>query len=409
MGDCGISWHTHDPGVVLTHLAVAIADGADCLSKLAVLRNQEELFGPVASHPTAWRAVEAVAAVELAAIDTARATARERIWAAGGAPASVTLDFDATLVDAHSEKQCAKPTYKRGFGFHPLGVWCEETTEFLAGMLRSGNAGANNAADHVKMLDAALAQLPAEWRSGHAPGDHRDAVLHPILARADSAGATHGFVDALVARNIGFSIGFDVDGRVRDALMLVQEEDWERAVEADGRVRRGAWVTELTDLVDLSTWPAGVRLICRRERPHPGAQLSLFDTSEGFRHTCFLTGSAGEPPPLELRQRRHARVEDRIRCAKACGLRNFPFEDFVRNEARLAMVMVAQDLLAWTAMLCLDGALARAEPATLRYQLLHVAARLARRGRDLHLRIDETWPWRDQLDAAFGRLRTALC
>jgi hypothetical protein len=409
MGDCGISWHTHDPGVVLTHLAVAIADGADCLSKLAVLRNQEELFGPVASHPTAWRAVEAVAAVELAAIDTARATARERIWAAGGAPASVTLDFDATLVDAHSEKQCAKPTYKRGFGFHPLGVWCEETTEFLAGMLRSGNAGANNAADHVKMLDAALAQLPAEWRAGHAPGDHRDAVLHPILARADSAGATHGFVDALVARNIGFSIGFDIDGRVRDALMLVQEEDWERAVEADGRVRRGAWVTELTDLVDLGTWPAGVRLICRRERPHPGAQLSLFDTSEGFRHTCFLTGSAGEPPPLELRQRRHARVEDRIRCAKACGLRNFPFEDFVRNEAWLAMVTVAQDLLAWTAMLCLDGALARAEPATLRYQLLHVAARLARRGRDLHLRIDETWPWRDQLDAAFGRLRTALC
>ena len=409
MGDCGISWHTHDPGVVLTHMAVAIADGADCLSKLAVLRNQEALFGPVASHATAWRAVEAVAAAELRGIDVARAGARERVWAAGGAPSSVTLDFDATLVDAHSEKQCAKPTYKRGFGFHPLGVWCEETTEFLAGMLRSGNAGANNAADHVKMLDAALAQLPAEWRAGHAPGDHRDAVLHPILARADSAGATHGFVDALVARNIGFSIGFDVDGRVRDALMLVQEEDWAQAVEADGRVRRGAWVTELTGLVDLGTWPPGVRLICRRERPHPGAQLSLFDTSEGFRHTCFLTGSAGEPPPLELRQRRHARVEDRIRCAKASGLRNFPFEDFVRNEAWLAMVTVAQDLLAWTAMLCLDGALARAEPATLRYQLLHVAARLARRGRDLHLRIDETWPWRDQLDAAFGRLRTALC
>ncbi|MEW6477804.1 MAG: IS1380 family transposase [Actinomycetota bacterium] len=409
MGDCGISWHTHDPGVVLTHLAVAIADGADCLSKLAVLRNQEALFGPVASHPTAWRAVEAVAAVELAAIDRARATARERIWAAGGAPASVTLDFDATLVEAHSDKQCAMPTYKRGFGFHPLGVWCDETREFLAGMLRSGNAGANTAADHVKMLDAALAQLPPAWRAGHAPGDDPAAVAHPVLVRADSAGATHGFVDALVARNIGFSIGFDVDGRVRDALMLVQEEDWEPAVEADGRLRRGAWVTELTGLVDLGTWPPGVRLICRRERPHPGAQLSLFDTSEGFRHTCFLTPSAGEPPPLELRQRRHARVEDRIRCAKASGLRNFPFEDFVRNEAWLAMVMVAQDLLAWTATLCLDGALARAEPATLRYQILHVAARLARRGRDLHLRIDETWPWRHQLDAAFGRLRTALC
>jgi len=262
MGDCGIRWHTHDPGVVLTHLAVAIADGADCLSKLAVLRDQEGLFGPVASHPTAWRAVEAVTSRELRGIDVSRAAARERVWAAGGAPATVTLDFDATLVDAHSEKQDAKPTYKRGFGFHPLGVWCDETTEFLAGMLRPGNAGANVAADHVKMLDAAVAQLPPEWRAGHRRGDDPAAVLHPILVRADSAGATHGFVDALVERNIGFSIGFDVDGRVRDALMLVQEEDWAPAVEADGRVRPGAWVTELTKLADLRTWPAGRRARC---------------------------------------------------------------------------------------------------------------------------------------------------
>jgi hypothetical protein len=304
MGDCGIAWHTHDPGVVLTHLAVAIADGADCLSKLAVLRTQEALFGPVASHASAWRAVEAVTSVELTGIDAARAAARARIWAAGGAPATVTLDFDATLLDAYSEKQDAAPTYKRGFGFHPLGVWCDETTEALAVMLRPGNAGANSAADHVKMLDAALAQLPPEWRAGHAPGDDPAAVLHPILVRADSAGATHGFVDALVARNIDFSIGFDVDGRVRDALMMVQEEDWVPAVEADGSRRPGAWVTELTHLADLGTWPAGARLVCRRERPHPGAQLSLFDTSEGFRHTCFLRlgrsaaapGAAPAPP-----------------------------------------------------------------------------------------------------------------
>lgn len=409
MGDCGIAWRTHDPGVVLTHLAVAIADGADCLSQLAVLRDQEALFGPVASHATAWRAIEAVTSRELRGIDAARAEARARIWAAGGAPATTTLDFDATLLDAYSDKQDAAPTYKRGFGFHPLGVWCDETTEPLAMMLRPGNAGANNAADHVRVLDAALAQLPPEWRAGHRPGDDPAAVVHPILARADSAGATHAFVDALVGRNIHYSIGFDVDGRVRDALLLVQEEDWAQAVEADGRPRPGAWVTELTGLVDLSTWPPGARLVCRRERPHPGAQLSLFDMSEGFRHTCFLTGSAGEPPALELRQRRHARVEDRIRCAKATGLRNLPFEDFVRNEAWLAMTMAAQDLLAWTAMVCLDGALARAEPATVRYQLLHVAARIARRGRDLYLRIDETWPWRDQLDTAFSRLRTALC
>lgn len=409
MADCGIAWHTHDPGVVLTHMAVAIADGADCLSKLAVLRNQEALFGPVASHATAWRAMEAVTAAELRGIDVARAGARSRVWAAGGAPSTVTLDFDATLVDAHSDKQDAAPTYKRGFGFHPLGVWCDETGEALAAMLRPGNAGANTAADHIRMLDAALAQLPPAWRAGHCVGDDPAAVVHPIVARADSAGATHGFVDALVERNIGFSIGFDVDGRVHDALMLAQEEDWVPAVEGDGGPRPGAWVTELTALADLRTWPVGARLICRRERPHPGAQLSLFDIGTGFRHTCFLTASSGEVAPLELRQRRHARVEDRIRAAKASGLRNFPFEDFVRNEAWLALVLIAQDLLAWTARVCLDGAMAKAEPATLRYQLLHVGARLARRGRGLHLRIDSAWPWRDPLDAAFGRMRAALC
>ncbi|MGH9189864.1 MAG: IS1380 family transposase [Acidimicrobiales bacterium] len=409
MGDCGIDWHTHDPGVVLTHMAVAIADGADCLSHLAVLRNQAELFGPVASQATAWRAVQAVASPELRTIPVARAKARERVWASGGAPESVTLDFDATLVNAYSDKQDATPNYKKGFGFHPLGVWCDETNEALAAMLRPGNAGANTAADHIAMLDAALAQLPADWQAGHHSGDEAAAMVHPILARADSAGATHDFVDALVERNIGYSIGFDVDGRVRSALMLAQEEDWVPAVETDGSNRPGAWVIELSDLADLGTWPEQSRLICRRERPHPGAQLSLFDIGEGFRHTCFITDSVGEPATLELRQRGHARVEDRIRGAKDCGLRNFPFEDFVRNQAWLVMVLIAQDLLAWTANVCLTGALAKAEPATLRYKILHVAARLARRGRDLHLRIDENWPWRNQLDAAFGRLRAALC
>jgi len=408
MADCGISWHTHDPGVVLTHLAVAIADGADCLSDLAVLRNQPGLFGPVASQATAWRAVQAVTSQQLRAIPVARAGARARVWESGGAPEFVTLDFDATLVDAHSDKQDAGPTYKRGFGFHPLGVWCDETGEALAAMLRPGNAGANTASDHIAMLDAAIAQLPPEWQAGHHPGDEVTDVVHPILARADSAGATHGFVDALVEANIGYSIGFDVDGRVRNALMLAQEEDWVPAIEADGSRRPGAWVIELTSLVDLGTWPEDTRLICRRERPHPGAQLSLFDIGSGFRHTCFITDSPGNVAALELRQRGHARVEDRIRAAKACGLRNFPFEDFVRNQAWLAMVLIAQDLLAWTSEICFDGALAKAEPATLRYRILHVAARLARRGRDLYLRIDENWPWRDQIDEAFGRLRAAL-
>ncbi|MGH8974593.1 MAG: IS1380 family transposase [Acidimicrobiia bacterium] len=409
MADCGISWRDHDPGVVLSHLAVAIADGADCLSSMRVLSDQEALFGPVASYATSWRAVEAVASSELRRIAVARATARAFVWAVGGAPERVTIDIDATLVDAHSDKQDAAPTYKKGFGFHPIGAWCDETGELLAGMLRPGNAGANTAADHVRVLDEALAQLPAAYQAGHRPGDDASAVRHPIVVRTDSAGATHGFVDALRARNIGFSVGFDVDGRVRDALLLAQEEDWEQAVEADGRARKGAWATELTGLADISSWPEGSRLLCRRERPHPGAQLSLFDTGEGSRHTCVLTDQEGEVPARELAHRLHARVEDRIRVAKDSGLRNLPFEDFVRNQAWFALVMVAQDLFAWAAMVCWDDAHKKAEPATLRYRLLHVAARLVRRGRDLHLRIDQTWPWRDALEGAFARLRAALC
>ena len=289
---------------MLTHLAVAIADGADCLSQLAVLRDQEALFGPVASYATAWRAVQAVASVELRGIDVARASARAAVWAAGGAPEAVTLDFDATLVDAHSDKQDATPTYKRGSG--PIPSACGATRRARPWPPCCAPArGGHTAAHHVKMLDAALAQLPPEWRAGHGRGDEAAAVLRPILARADSAGATHGFVDTLVERNIGYSIGFDVDNRVRNALLLAQEEDW-CPPSATAASARG-----MGDRAQRSgrpgTWPASSRLICRRERPHPGAQLSLFDTNEGFRHTCFLTDSAGEPPTLELRQRRHAR------------------------------------------------------------------------------------------------------
>jgi hypothetical protein len=272
MADCGISWHTHDPGVVLTHLAVAIADGADCLSDMAVLKEQSELFGPVASVPTAWRSLQATTSEELRAIPKAIATAREVIWSLSP-PENLVLDFDATLVTAHSEKQDAGPTYKGGFGFHPFGVWCDTTSEPLAAMLRPGNAGANDTDDHLELLDQAILSLPAEYRAGHEEGDDPKEVLHEILVRADSAAASRRFCGALSDANIDFSIGFRVNGQVRDALLLVQEEDWVAAIEKDGTCRKGAWVYELTDLVDLRKWPADTRLICRRECPHPGAQL----------------------------------------------------------------------------------------------------------------------------------------
>ncbi len=409
MGECGISWHTHDPGVVLTHLGVAIANGADCLADFAALGEQDELFGPVASLATAWRAIEAVASTELRGIACALASARARVWDAAEGLEVVTLDFDATLVTSHSEKQDAAPTYKRGFGFHPLGVWCDETNECLTAILRAGNAGSNDAADHVQCLNQAIAALPEVYQAGHHDGDDPARVACPILVRADSAGATHRFIDELEARNIEFSVGYRIDQRVRDALELVQEEDWERAINTDGTPRCDAYVIELTDLVDLTTWGPGIRLICRRERPHQGAQLSVFDTIEGWRHTCHITNTTGHRiAGLELRHRGHARVEDRIRNWKDCGLGNLPFEDFVRNQAWLAASIIATNLLAWTQLVCLDGDLAKAEPKTLRYRLLHVAARLATRGRQLHLRIDNTWPWRHELLTAFQRLRHAL-
>jgi hypothetical protein len=410
MAECGISWHTHDPGVVLTHLAVAIADGADCLADFAGLREQSELFGPVASIATAWRAVEATAAFELRAIPAAVAAARATVWAASPPGDSLVLDFDATLQNAYSDKQDAAATYKKGFGFFPLGVWCDTTAEPLAAMLRPGNAGANDADDHVELLHRALSALPEEYQVGHFAGDDRDWVTHPILVRADSAGASHGFVEAIVAANCDFSIGYPIDQRVRDALVLVQEEDWIQAREADGSVRDGAWVTELTEFIDLSSWSESARLIMRRERPHPGAQLTLFDTSEGFRHTCFITNTEGDDTTdaLELRHREHARVEDRIRNWKDCGLANLPFESFVRNEAWVATSLIAGALLAWSQMTCFEGALAKAEPKTMRYRVLQVAALLVRHGRGLILRLDQTWPWTNDLCEAFAKLRAAF-
>jgi hypothetical protein len=321
----------------------------------------------------------------------------------------LVLDFDATLVNAYTEKQDATPTYKKGFGFFPLAVWCDTTNEPLAALLRPGRAGANDADDHVELFDRALSGLPEEYQTGHFEEDDPALVTHPILIRADSAGATHRFVDTVAGANCDFSIGFPIDQGVRDALVLVQEEHWVRAKETDGSVRDGAWVAELTELIPLAAWPEHTRLLVRRERPHPGAQLTLFDTQEGLRHTCFITNTEGaDIAALELGHRGHARVEDRIRNWKDCGLSNLPFDSFVRNEAWVATSLIAGALLAWSQMLCFEGALAKAEPKTMRYRVLHVAALLVRRGRGLILRLDATWPWANDLSDAFVNLRAAI-
>jgi len=352
----------HDRGRVLRDLALTLADGGDCLADLGALREQPELFGPVASAPTAWRAVAACAEHGLLdGLRSARAAARAAAWRAGAAPGEIVLDFDSHLVTSHSDKQQAAPTWKRGFGFHPLLCYLDAGSEALAGVLREGSAGANTASDHVEVLGLALEQIPA---------DHLD---RPMLVRSDSAGASHDFAGACRETAIRFSLGFPITEAVRTAITDTAESAWQPAMLQDGEPREGAAVCELSARVELSGWPEGTRLICRRERPHPGAQLSFTD-HEGHRFQCLITDQEGtDLAALEARHRAHARVEDRIRCARETGLRNLPFHAFAPNEVWLELVLCAQDLLAWTQALLFEGELRVAEPKRLRQRILHVA------------------------------------
>jgi hypothetical protein len=390
--------HRHDAGRVLRDLAVLLADGGDCLSDLGVLRNQPELSGEVASTATAWRVIEQVASDQLgvAGLRAAHGQARARAWAAGAwVDGLLVIDVDGTLLDAHSEKEGAAGTYKDGFGFYPLVCFLDRgdgTGEALAGILRPGNAGSNTAADHIEVVDLALAQLPTASRG------------QPRLVRADTGGATHGLVDHLRERGVRFSIGLPANERVRAAVLAVPAEAWIPAMDADGQSRPGAEIAEL-DRLELAGWPEGTRAICRRELPHPGAQLSFTD-ADGHRFQVFVTDQPDtDIAALELRHRRRARVEDRIRCGKAMGLRRLPFDRWRRNQVWLELVLMAHDLLHWTQVLLLDGELARAEPKALRYRLLHVAARVTRHARRIVVHLQRTWPWATDLVAAFTRLR----
>jgi Transposase DDE domain group 1 len=383
----------HDPGRVVRDLAVMLADGGDCLSDLRAVRDQQPLFGAVASNATAFRVIDEIARdpALVAAVRDARACARARAWAAGAAPERLIIDIDATLITSHSDKDGAAGTFKGGFGFHPLLAYLDETREALAAVLRPGNAGANTASDHLRVLDLALEQLGQVDASG------------PIVVRTDSAGATHQFTDELRAAQINFVMGYDLTEAVRAAILTLPEAAWAPAIGQDGEDRDGAWVAEITDRLDLGTWPDGTRVIVRRERPHPGAQLSFTD-HDGHRFLATLTDLDGDPVELERLHRARARAEDRIRAAKQTGLENLPFRDFNDNAIWLELSLIAQDLTAWTQHLTLDGELAVCEPKALRYRLLHTAGRLGFHARRATLRLPRTWPWAHQLAAAFARL-----
>jgi hypothetical protein len=386
----------HDPGRVIRDLAVMLADGGECVADLGVVRDQQALFGPIASDSTAFRVVDRIASEPglLDALRAAHARARARFWELHGAPERLTIDVDATLITAHSEKEQAAGNYKGGYGFHPLQAYADETREALGGLLRPGNAGANTAADHITVLDRALEQIPA-----------KQIEQIEILVRADSAGATHGLVDYCREANMRFSVGYELTEPVRAAILKIPATAWVPALDQDGSERENGEVAEITDSVELGSWPERSRLIVRRERPHPGAQLSFTD-HDGYRFQAILTDQHEQDIAIsECRHRQHAHVEDRIRDDKDTGLAKFPFKAFALNEVWLQIVLLAHDLLVWTQALLLDGELAKAEPKRLRYQLLHVAARLAFHGRRAKLRLQHDWPWAAQLLAAFQKLK----
>lgn len=397
-------WRTergvHDPGKTVLDLAIAVALGGDCLADVAVLRAQPELFGPVASDPTVSRLMERLAAdpdAAVAAIRSARATAREQVWQRRS-PVSVTgqvvVDLDATLVGAHSEKEQAAPTFKRGFGFHPLLAFVDHadaaTGEPLAALLRPGNANANNAEDQIRVLDEALAQLPADARGR-------------VLVRGDAGSGVKAFLAHVSDLGLEFSVGMNIRGPILEALELLPEQAWRRAVDADGQPRDGAHVAEVTGWLPktFTGWPPQIRVIVRRERPHPGAQLRITDVN-GWRLTAFATntprrgrnGDGWRLADLEIRHRLRAHAEDRIRGLKDTGMSNLPLHAFAKNQLWLEIAQLAYELIVWTQVLGLHDQPARSwEPKRLRLRLFAVAGRIIHSGRRRILRISRRWPW----------------
>ena len=400
----------HVRGQVWVDVAMMLTAGGEAIADIDSLRHQAGLLGPVASPPTVWRTLDEATPAMLKRVEKARARTRQHVWGLlpqlpGSKVAGtdlgdvVVLDVDATLVTAHSEKELAKATFKGGFGFHPIGVWCDNTTELLAATLRPGNAGSNHAGDHIDVIGRAITQIPPACR-------------RRLLVRADGAGATHELLDWLTAqgqvrgRRLEYSVGFPTKNlALTSAITTVPERAWTPALDADGVIRDGADVVEVTGLLDLRRWPEGMRVILRRERPHPGAQLSLLEEADGWRYQAFATNTiAGQLGFLEARHRAHARVEDRIKAAKDSGLSRLPSREFKINQAWLQLVAVAADLTAWLRLLALTGDLAVVEPKLLRFRMLHVPARLSRGSRRRRLRLPRHWPWADQILEAFRRI-----
>ncbi|MFJ4950986.1 IS1380 family transposase [Streptomyces sp. NPDC088760] len=384
---------------------LAVALGGDCLADVAMLRCEPAVFGPVASDPTVSRLIDALAASgekALQAIRSARSEVRNRVWSLAGknapdADGQVVVDLDGVLVIAHSDKQDAAATWKKTYGHHPLTAFVDHGPdgigEPVATLLRQGNAGSNTAADHITTAQLALARLPKRYRRGRQ-----------TLIRTDSAGGTHGFVSWLAKRGrwLSYSVGMTATDAIHEHVLKIPSSGWTPTVETDGETRDGAWVAELTGKL-LDGWPKGMRLIICKEQPHLGAQLRITD-ADGMRITCFATNTTVRPiAELELRYRLRARAEDRIRAARATGLRNLPLHDTAQNRVRMEIVQIALELL--------GDAHARPDwpgealgTASLAVPLVLRSRQLVTTGRRRILRLARHWPWTDEITAALERL-----
>jgi hypothetical protein len=373
----------HDPGRVIRDLAVMLADGGDCLSDLRAVRDQEPLFGQVASDSTAFSADRSDRwRPRVARRDQGSARSDTGAGVGAGCPSGADRDRHRRHPD--------RGAYREGRRGGEL-----QGDEALAGMLRPGNAAAHSAQAQIDVLEQALEQLPREVVSD---------LDCEIVMRIDSAGAASELCQTAQDARIGFLVGFDVFTAVQTAILSLPESAWRPALRQDGKQRKGAHVAEISELIDLKPWPKNSRVIIRRERAHPGAQLTFTD-HDGHRFQATLTDLTGDAVEIERLHRGRANAEDRIRAAKQTGLDNLPFREFDLNTVWLEISLISQDLIAWTQQLALDGELQTCEPKALRYRLLHTAGRLAFHARRAVLRLPANWPWADQLAAAFKRIQ----
>ncbi|MEO3807344.1 IS1380 family transposase [Nonomuraea sp. B1E8] len=415
-----------DRGIVLVQLAVAMTLGATSMRQIALLAHQETVFGAPPSDSTVRRTLEPIGADEQVRLRIARARARVRrhVWDLIAATETgfpwlvvagklltgwIVIDVDATLITAHSDKQGASATFKKGYGFHPLAAWCANTHESLAMLLRTGSAGSNTVADHIRVLSEAITQIPDAYRA-------------KIWIRVDGAGATHDLVEHMKSlnttrRTVRFTVGWKITDVDEAAIAELPAGAWQAAVRQDGRVHPHAHVAELTGLDQRATaW--GVRLLVRRVKPsaRDARQLTEMEKKTGWKYAIIATnlgprglrGIAGSHHVqfIDAVHRDHAEVEDRIRCNKAMGLRNLPSKSWNVNVGWVLAANLAADLDAWTRLLGLhdDPELARAEPQTLRYCLWHLPARLVCHARRRIVKISATWPWKHAFLTCWQRL-----